>query len=53
MLHKAERRTTTTRVVKETETEAIAFVIGNSVGLEIGTDVPKGLSGREQRGLVR
>jgi hypothetical protein len=37
MLHKAERRTTTTKVVKETEAEAIAFVIGNAVGLETGS----------------
>jgi hypothetical protein len=31
MLHKAERRTTTTKVVKETEAEAVAFVIGNAM----------------------
>ena len=37
MLHKAERRTTTTKVVKETEAEAIAFVVGKAVGLEPGT----------------
>ena len=37
MLHKAERRTTTTKVVRETEAEAIAFVIGRAVGLETGT----------------
>jgi antirestriction protein ArdC len=37
MLHKAERRTTTTKVVRETEAEAIAFVIGKAVGLETGT----------------
>ncbi|HZY61674.1 MAG: DUF1738 domain-containing protein [Acidobacteriales bacterium 59-55] len=37
MLHKAERRTTTTKVVRETEAEAIAFVIGKAVGLEAGT----------------
>ncbi len=37
MLHKAERRTTTTKVVKETEAEAIAFVIGKAVGLDTGT----------------
>ncbi len=37
MLHKAERRTTTTKVVKETEAEAIAFVVGKAVGLETGT----------------
>ncbi len=37
MLHKAERRTTTTKVVRETEAEAIAFVIGKAVGLEVGT----------------
>jgi hypothetical protein len=37
MLHKAERRTTTTKVVKETEAEAVAFVIGKAVGLQTGT----------------
>jgi hypothetical protein len=37
MLHKAERRTTTTKVVKETEAEAIAFVIAKAVGLETGS----------------
>ena len=37
MLHKAERRTTTTKAVRETEAEAIAFVIGKAVGLEAGT----------------
>jgi antirestriction protein ArdC len=37
MLHKAERRTTTTKVVRETEAEAIAFVVGKAVGLEPGT----------------
>src|SRR5665213_1762791 len=37
MLHKAERRTATTKVVRETEAEAIAFVIGNAVGLETGS----------------
>jgi antirestriction protein ArdC len=37
MLHKAERRTTTTKVVKETEAEAIAFVVAKAVGLETGT----------------
>ena len=37
MLHKAERRTTTTKVVKETEAEAIAFIVGRAVGLETGS----------------
>jgi hypothetical protein len=37
MLHKTERRTATTKVVRETEAEAIAFVIGKAVGLETGT----------------
>jgi hypothetical protein len=37
MLHKAERRTTTTKVVRETEAEAIAFVIGEAVGLDTGS----------------
>ncbi len=37
MLHKAERRTATMKVVRETEAEAIAFVVGKAVGLEAGT----------------
>ena len=37
MLHKAERRTATTKVVRETEAEAIAFVVGKAVGLQTGT----------------
>ena len=37
MLHKADRRKTTTRVVRETEAEAIAFVVSKAVGLETGT----------------
>ncbi len=37
MLHKAERRTATTKVVRETEAEAIAFVIGKAIGLETGS----------------
>jgi hypothetical protein len=36
MLHKAERRTATTKTVRETEAEAIAFVIGNAIGLNTG-----------------
>ena len=37
MLHKAERRTTTTKVVKETEAESIAFVVCKAIGLTVGT----------------
>jgi antirestriction protein ArdC len=37
MLHKAERRTATTKTVRETEAEAIAFIIGKAVGLDTGT----------------
>ncbi len=37
MLHKAQRRTSSTKVVRETEAEAIAFVVGKAVGLEMGT----------------
>ena len=37
MLHKAERRTATTKVVRETEAEAIAFIIAKAVGLETGS----------------
>ena len=36
MLHKAERRTATTKVVRETEAEAIAFVVGRTIGLDTG-----------------
>jgi antirestriction protein ArdC len=36
MLHKAERRTATTKTVRETEAEAIAFVVGNTIGLKNG-----------------
>ena len=36
MLHKAERRTATTKTVRETEAEAIAFVVGKAVGLVTG-----------------
>jgi hypothetical protein len=39
MLHKAERRTATTKVVRETEAEAIAFVIGKAVGLMMGHSI--------------
>ena len=36
MLHKAERRTATTKIVRETEAEAIAFVVGKTIGLDTG-----------------
>ena len=36
MLHKAERRTATTKTVRETEAEAIAFVVGRTIGLDSG-----------------
>jgi hypothetical protein len=37
MLHKSERRTLTTKTVRETEAEAVAFVVCNAIGLETGT----------------
>jgi hypothetical protein len=37
LLQHAQRRTTTTKVVRETEAEAIAFVVGKAVGLKVGT----------------
>jgi len=37
MLEHAKRRTTTTKVVRETEAESIAFVVGKAVGLNTGT----------------
>jgi hypothetical protein len=36
MLHKAERRTATTKTVRELEAEAVAFVVGKAVGLVNG-----------------
>ena len=36
MLHKAERRTATTRTVRETESEAVAFVVAQTIGLNAG-----------------
>jgi len=37
LLHKAERRTITTKTVRETEAEAVAFVVGKAVGLVTGS----------------
>jgi hypothetical protein len=37
MLHRGDRRTLTTKHVRETEAEAVAFVICQSVGLQNGT----------------
>src|SRR5438128_9939992 len=37
MLHRGDRRTLTTKQVRETEAEAVAFVVCQSVGLENGT----------------
>ena len=36
MLHKTERRTATTKTVRETEPEAIAFVVSQAIGLHSG-----------------
>jgi hypothetical protein len=36
MLHKAERRTATTKTVRETEAEAVAFVVCQTIGLDAG-----------------
>jgi len=37
LLHKTERRTITTVTVRETEAEAVAFIVGQCVGLDMGT----------------
>jgi hypothetical protein len=37
LLHKAERRSLITKQVRETEAEAIAFVVAKAIGLETGT----------------
>ena len=39
LLHKAERRTATTKTVRETEAESVAFVVGKAVGLVTGNRV--------------
>ena len=36
LLHKSERRTATTKTVRETEAEAIAFVVSQTIGLDAG-----------------
>jgi len=37
MLHRAERRTMTTKTVRETEAESIAFIVSRAVGLNTGS----------------
>lgn len=37
LLHRGNRRATTTRTVRELEAEAVAFVVGQAVGLQMGT----------------
>ena len=36
LLHKSDRRTMTTASVRETEAEAVAFIVGQAIGLEMG-----------------
>jgi antirestriction protein ArdC len=36
LLHKTDRRTMTTSTVRETEAEAVAFIVGQAIGLEMG-----------------
>lgn len=37
MLHRGERRSITTKIVRETEAEAAAFVVAQAIGLDTGT----------------
>jgi hypothetical protein len=37
LLHRGDRRAATTRTVRELEAEAVAFVVGQAVGLQMGT----------------
>lgn len=37
LMHKAERRRQTSRKVKETEAEAVAFVVCHAIGLKTGS----------------
>jgi hypothetical protein len=36
-LHQSERRAETTKTLRETETEAVAFVVSRAIGLETRT----------------
>ena len=36
LLHKTDRRTKTTATVRETEAEAVAFIVGQGIDLEMG-----------------
>ena len=36
LLHTSDRRTMTTATVRETEAEAVAFIVGQAIGLEMG-----------------
>jgi len=36
LLHKTDRRTKTTATVRESEAEAVAFIVGQGIGLEMG-----------------
>ena len=37
MMHRDERRSSTTKRVRETEAEAVAFVVCSAIGLETGS----------------
>ena len=37
LMHKAERRSSTTKRIRETEAEAVAFVVCSAIGLETGS----------------
>jgi hypothetical protein len=37
MLHRGERRAETSKTIRETEAEAVAFVVSNSIGLDTKT----------------
>ena len=37
LLHRGERRTQTTHAIRETEAEAVAFVVSTAIGLDAGT----------------
>ncbi len=49
MLHKAGRRTATTKTVRETEAEAIAFVVSQTIGLDAALATPVPVSGAARR----
>ena len=55
MMHRTERRSSTSKRVRETEAESVAFVVCSAIGLETGTAAQYyiGLYGGDESSLAR